>query len=74
MEQKVVKHLENSAKTIKVSGQKNGPLDGKNCLFDCHIVEKEWIRREWSPQYTVCYIDHYRIISDYYNASWSDNL
>lgn len=73
MEQKVVKRLEDSSKTIKVSGQNKGPIDGKDCMYDCHIVEKEWVRREWAP-YTVCYKDVYRIISDYYNSSWSESL
>lgn len=73
MEQKIVKHLENSAKTIKVSGQNKGFFDGKDCMYDCHIQEKEWIGRRWVP-FTVCYEDVYRIISDYYNASWSESF
>lgn len=71
MEQKVVKRLDDTSKTIKVSGQNKGPLDGVDCNYDCHIVEKEWVGRQYQPNMMPCYVDVYRIVADYYNQHWT---
>lgn len=68
MEQKIVKKLGENAKSIKVSGQATGSDD---CMYDCHIQEKELLYREYLPNQMPCYIDHYRITADYYNQSWT---
>ena len=65
MEQRKIRSLSNNAKTIKIAGQ------GNDCLHDCHIVEKEWVGRTYTNM-IPCYIDHYIITADYYNASWTD--
>lgn len=73
MEQKVVKTLSNDVKTIRISGQNKGPIDGKDCMYDCHIVEKVVDHYEYLA-FTVCYTIVYRITADYYNESWSSSL
>lgn len=71
MEQRKVKTLSNNAKTIKISGQNVGPIDGVDCLYDCHIVEKEEVKRVYHPNMMPCYTVYYKITADYYNASWT---
>jgi hypothetical protein len=73
MEQRKIRSLSNNAKIIKITGQNTGPLDGVDCEYDCHIVEKEWVGRTYTNM-IPCYIDHYIITADYYNAHWTSSF
>ena len=69
MELRKVRHLSENAKKIKITGQASGPSE-HDCVYDCHIQEKEWVGRTYTNM-TPCYVDHYIIVADYYNASWT---
>ena len=68
MNQKVVKHLDENVKTIKISGQ---ALNEK-CLHDCHIEEKVLVT--YPAPYSGCYKSEYIVVNDYYNAQYSSLL